>query len=378
LARAKNRIEFLMVSFSNSDKVLVVAPHPDDESLGVGGLLQRIFAQKVPVRILFATNGDNNPWAQRYWERKWVIGGIERTRWGQRRREEALRAIGVLGGTSESAKFLNLPDLGTTDLLMKGAAGLSDRVAAEIREWQPTVALIPTMFDAHPDHSALSVAVSMALDSAEGAPIRALEYLVHKPKAPILQMPMRLLLSAEEVERKRRAILCHETQVALSRRRFTSFAKVEEVYFPHDRQTANDFGPLEAEGRLYEGVLRLQFKLSRGERFRSKILLAFRSGETNQHRWLLPLPVRSGEAQVWDTIRGQRLPTAIVRWTARRLSVEIPVSGTSEFDLVYAKFSGWTLFFDRSGWVQFSLLPSLKKNLVPKTGAEASRLVTLL
>jgi LmbE family N-acetylglucosaminyl deacetylase len=134
LAGAKNRIEFLMLSFSKSDKVLVVAPHPDDESLGVGGLLQRIFAQKVPVRILFATNGDNNPWAQRYWERTWVIGDIERTRWGQRRREEALRAIGVLGGTSESAKFLDLPDLGTTDLLMKGAAGLSGRVAAEIRE----------------------------------------------------------------------------------------------------------------------------------------------------------------------------------------------------------------------------------------------------
>ncbi len=212
-----------MLSFSNSDKVLVVAPHPDDESLGVGGLLQRIFAQKVPVRILFATNGDNNPWAQRYWERKWLIGDIERTRWGQRRREEALRAIVVLGGTSESARFLNLPDLGTTDLLMKGAAGLSGRVAAEIREWQPTVALIPAMFDAHPDHSALSVAVSMALDSAEGPAIRVWEYLVHKPKAPILQTPVRLLLSAEEVGRKRQAILCHETQVALSRRSLYQF-----------------------------------------------------------------------------------------------------------------------------------------------------------
>jgi LmbE family N-acetylglucosaminyl deacetylase len=367
-----------MLSFSNSDKVLVVAPHPDDESLGAGGLLQRIFAQKVPVRILFATNGENNPWAQRYWERRWVVGRTERTRWGQRRREEALRAIGVLGGTPDSAKFLNLPDLGTTDLLMKGEPALSVLVTAEIREWQPTVALIPTMLDAHPDHSALSVAVSMTLDSAEGASIRTWEYLVHKPEAPILQKSMRLLLSAEEVERKRQAILCHETQVALSRRRFTSFAKVEEIYYPHDRHEADEFGSPQAEGRLYEGVLRLQFKLSRGERFRSKILLAFKSGETNEHRWLLPLPVRSGEAQVWDTIRSQRLPNAIVRWTGRRLSVEIPVPGTSDFDLLYAKFSGWTLFFDRSGWVQFALRPSLEENLVQKARAEAPRLVTLL
>jgi LmbE family N-acetylglucosaminyl deacetylase len=367
-----------MLSFSNSDKVLVVAPHPDDESLGVGGLLQRIFAQKVPVRILFATNGENNPWAQRYWERKWAIGATERMRWGQRRREEALHAIGVLGGTPESGKFLNLPDLGTTDLLMRGDPGLSSRIAAEIQEWQPTVALIPAMFDAHPDHSALSVAVSMELDSAEGAAIRAWEYLVHKPKAPILQTPVRLLLSAEEVERKRQAILCHETQVALSRRRFTSFAKVEEVFFPHDRQIADDFDPREAEGRLYEGVLRFRFELSQGERFRSKILLAFKSGETDEHRWLLPLPVRSGEAQVWDTVRSQRLPNAIVRWSGRRLSIEIPVPGISDFDLVYAKFSGWTLFFDRSGWVQFALLPSPEGNLVPRAYAEAPGLVTLL
>jgi LmbE family N-acetylglucosaminyl deacetylase len=109
-----------MFSFSKSDKVLVVAPHPDDESLGAGGLLQRIFAQRIPVRILFATNGENNPWAQRFWESRWQIGPNERVRWGQRRRQETLNAISTLGGKPDCARFLNLPDLGTTNLLMQG------------------------------------------------------------------------------------------------------------------------------------------------------------------------------------------------------------------------------------------------------------------
>jgi hypothetical protein len=35
---------------SRASGSLCVAPHPDDKSLGVGGLLQRVFAQKTPVR----------------------------------------------------------------------------------------------------------------------------------------------------------------------------------------------------------------------------------------------------------------------------------------------------------------------------------------
>src|ERR1700675_4910370 len=141
-----------MFSFSKSDKVLVVAPHPDDESLGTGGLLQRIFAQNIPLRIVFATDGENNPWAQRYWERRWRIGPDERVRWGQRRRGEALDALRTLGGKPDCARFLSLPDLGTTHLLLQGAPDLSVLIAEEIRDWAPTMALFQTGQDAHPDH----------------------------------------------------------------------------------------------------------------------------------------------------------------------------------------------------------------------------------
>ena len=42
-------------------RVLVFAPHPDDETLAVGGLIHRLTKEGVPVRIVFITNGDGYP-----------------------------------------------------------------------------------------------------------------------------------------------------------------------------------------------------------------------------------------------------------------------------------------------------------------------------
>jgi LmbE family N-acetylglucosaminyl deacetylase len=365
-----------MFSFSKSDKVLVVAPHPDDESLATGGLLQRIFAQKIPVRIVFATDGENNPWAQRYWEKRWKIGPDERARWGRRRREEALDAIRTLGGKPDCARFLNLPDLGTTDLLMHGSPDLSMLIAEEIRDWGPTVALIPTLHDAHPDHSALSVAFSIALDSLGGMPIRIWEYLVHTPAVSLPYEPVKLLLSSEEVARKRRAILCHATQVALSRRRFTGFAKVEEAYYPHHPAEAEMADEWPASARLHEGVLSLHFEASQRERLRSEILFAFSSGTENEHRWVVQVPFRSGNAQIRDMLGNRPLHDAMIQWTGSRLSVDIPLPGTSDCRVIYAKLAGWTLVFDRSGWSQFIVPVSREKSTVRR--ANVPRLATLL
>ena len=187
----------------------------------------------------------------------------------------------TLGGKPDCARFLNLPDLGTTDLLMRGDPELSVLISDNIQEWEPTVALIPTMLDAHPDHSALSVAFSMALDSVGGSSIRAWEYLVHKPHVPIRHEPVKLPLSAEEVARKRRAILCHETQVALSRGRFTGFARIEEAYYPHHPIEAKTCDEPLAAARLHEGVLSLQFKVSRAREipFGNIVRLSVRYGK---------------------------------------------------------------------------------------------------
>src|SRR5512143_3590489 len=39
-------------------RLMVFAPHPDDETLGAGGLIQRVLATGGKVRVVFVTNGD--------------------------------------------------------------------------------------------------------------------------------------------------------------------------------------------------------------------------------------------------------------------------------------------------------------------------------
>src|SRR5207249_3833424 len=48
---------------ARDDRVLVLAPHPDDEALACGGLVQRALKMRLPVRIVFLTYGDSNEWS---------------------------------------------------------------------------------------------------------------------------------------------------------------------------------------------------------------------------------------------------------------------------------------------------------------------------
>jgi LmbE family N-acetylglucosaminyl deacetylase len=74
--------------FSARTRLLVVAPHPDDETLATGVLLQQVLAAGGEVRILLLTAGGNNPWPQRVLERRWRIGAQDRCRWAARRATE--------------------------------------------------------------------------------------------------------------------------------------------------------------------------------------------------------------------------------------------------------------------------------------------------
>src|SRR5882757_725225 len=42
------------------DRIVVVAPHPDDEVLGAGGLIQQARAVGAEVHVIYLTSGDHN------------------------------------------------------------------------------------------------------------------------------------------------------------------------------------------------------------------------------------------------------------------------------------------------------------------------------
>ena len=75
----------MSLSLNARTRLLVVAPHPDDESIATGELILQVRQAGGEVQILLLTNGDNNPWPQRWVERRLRIGADERRRWGERR-----------------------------------------------------------------------------------------------------------------------------------------------------------------------------------------------------------------------------------------------------------------------------------------------------
>src|SRR5262249_44317078 len=117
-------------------RVLVVAPHPDDETLATGGLLQRSIAAGGAVRGVFVTDGENNPWPPRAGERRGRLGANARTRWAERRRGETLEALACLGVPASSAAFLHFPDQGLTAILLAGGGSLVRALITELRTWQ--------------------------------------------------------------------------------------------------------------------------------------------------------------------------------------------------------------------------------------------------
>jgi LmbE family N-acetylglucosaminyl deacetylase len=213
--------------FSPGDRLLVLAPHPDDETLATGCLIQRALATGAAVQVLFATDGDDNPWPQRWIEKRWRIGAAGRARWGARRRVEAVRALAILGDGAVSTRFLGLPDQGLTDRLMRDDAAES-ALAAAIAGFGPSHVAVPSLDDRHPDHSALRLIAEIAL-ARSGTGCMRFAYLVHGEAASTARVA-----DARALARKRAAFAAHETQWRLGARRFgrlverpESFARVD-------------------------------------------------------------------------------------------------------------------------------------------------------
>jgi LmbE family N-acetylglucosaminyl deacetylase len=140
-------------------RVLVVAPHADDEVLGCGGLLAQLAADGARVRVLFLTDGAAAAPAGG------KGAGAETGRaYAERRRAESALALAALGAGTEAegrleAEHLELPD--------GRLAGHLDEAAEAIRralaELEPDLLLAPSPLEATSDHRAAFAALHRAL-----------------------------------------------------------------------------------------------------------------------------------------------------------------------------------------------------------------------
>jgi len=207
--------------FSAQTRLLVVAPHPDDETIATGLLIQQVRAAGGEVRILLLTEGDNNPWPQRWLERRLRIRLADRQRWGHRRHAEMLQALQCLGVPAQALQPLGWPDMGVTDRLLQSCSASVSTLAAAIGQFAPSLVVAPALADRHPDHGAAHVLVRLALAQQVNPP-PLLNYLVHGRAGD--GDSREIHGTAAQSACKRAALAEHRSQMALSGKRMLHLA----------------------------------------------------------------------------------------------------------------------------------------------------------
>jgi glycosyltransferase involved in cell wall biosynthesis/LmbE family N-acetylglucosaminyl deacetylase len=127
-------------------RVLVLAPHPDDETFGCGGALLLHRRQQDAVRVIFLTSGEAGDWQ----------GGTDPEEFRARREAEAVKALACLGVIEW--EFWRYPDRGVA-----ADGRLINRLSEAIRAHGATLVYVPSPLEQHPDHRAVAHALRAAL-----------------------------------------------------------------------------------------------------------------------------------------------------------------------------------------------------------------------
>jgi LmbE family N-acetylglucosaminyl deacetylase len=333
-------------------RIVILAPHPDDEALAVGGLLQRAMHMRAEIHLLFVTDGENNPWAQRATERRWRVGPADRERWRMRRRGEALASLECLGVPASRATFLAFPDQGLTDLLMRGGGDLLAALHETLERLRPTLLITPDADDLHPDHSALALIASFARGamSPRIPRPRSLQFIVHS-RGPQRHAELALRLTVEEHRRKRAAILCHGSQLTCRRKTLLAHGDEPEEFIvtaPH--VGARGDHPVRSAA-IEEGglVLHLAPRARPGAWGPIELLFVTVSDEGNQSL-RVRLPKRAGPALIERWSDGAPVATAAVVPAPGTTRVNLPAALVAGSHTVFVKLERRHGFFDEAGW----------------------------
>ncbi|GMA16542.1 PIG-L family deacetylase [Deinococcus metallilatus] len=259
------------------ERVLIVAPHPDDETLCCAGSVLQAQAAGAQVWVVWLTSGDGFEFDAVLLEHAPRPSSTQFAALGARRTREAARAMQVLNVPPDHLIFLGYPDGGLLHLFLEHYAqpytsrytraahvpypqaltpgapytgrSVERDLARVLDRVKPDRVLAPSVQDAHPDHRAASYFVTRLL-AARGEERRLRFWVVHggleyplpkglHPRFPLLIAPRgrslaweRLDLTPDQEDAKRRALLEHRSQMDVLGRFLLAFVRENELLTP--------------------------------------------------------------------------------------------------------------------------------------------------
>jgi LmbE family N-acetylglucosaminyl deacetylase len=191
-------------------RVLVLAPHPDDECIGCGGTVRKYVEAGARVRVAVLTDGrDGDPTVRALPPNDPTRARLEGAL-VERRKAEAAAALKILG--VEQCDFLDARD----GQLRNHAASVVPRLADILSEWRPDIVLLPFLTDRHADHFAANRCLLEAVDRVDTAWAESLNCLGYETWSPIYANVYVDVTATMDC--KRRALSCHASQL-----QFTDF-----------------------------------------------------------------------------------------------------------------------------------------------------------
>lgn len=275
-----------------ADRVLVFAPHPDDEAIGCAGVIQQALAAGAQVWVVYMTNGDGFRLAAERQYRQPKPTPQQYIQFGEMRQQEARRAMRILGLADWRVTFLGYPDRGMDalwrsswepwnavtsyytetntnpyrDSLRPGSVYCGQNVLRDVktilRQTVPTHVYVTYPADDHPDHSATALFVQTALAHLRTQHIEFAQhvilryYMVHHgdwpqpqglhPNKPLIPPPAyfhiglhwkKLTLTSHQQLLKLKAIQAHASQMRMMARFLQSFVRENELFIEQPVQT---------------------------------------------------------------------------------------------------------------------------------------------
>jgi LmbE family N-acetylglucosaminyl deacetylase len=173
--------------------ILVIAPHPDDESIGCGGALCLHKQRNDYVRVVVLTSGERG------------LPELE-AKCARNIREAEARAAAMILGVDQ-IDFLRLPDLA----LLRNIGPAAHQLAELLDTQMPDVIYLPHPEESHIDHMAAVPMIRLGLRRT-----------AHRARTPVLRAyevwtPMRWYNTVHDIttvmDQKLRAIRCHKSQI---------------------------------------------------------------------------------------------------------------------------------------------------------------------